>query len=130
MFDPNEPGGVWECDLSNPYERVVANELVELAWSQPGENWQNETLDDKPFELREPGEHEVLTREQYKLPEEGLMSITYIQSAVMVTPPDLRRQGFALRLLEETVRHVDGLFSMRGLNNRKGNTDEIRVIAS
>jgi hypothetical protein len=89
LFDPNEPGGVWECDLSNPYERVVANELVELAWSQPGENWQNETLDDKPFELREPGEHEVLTREQYKLPEEGLMSITYIQSAVMPKMTDV-----------------------------------------
>jgi hypothetical protein len=28
-----------------PYERVVANELVNLAWEEEDENWKNETLD-------------------------------------------------------------------------------------
>ena len=31
LFDPLEPGGFWSCDLADPYERVVANELVQLA---------------------------------------------------------------------------------------------------
>jgi enoyl reductase-like protein len=30
-----------------PYERMVANELVELAWVEEGENWMDETMDDK-----------------------------------------------------------------------------------
>ena len=81
LFDPVNPGGVWENNLQDPYERVRASELVELAWSQPGENWMDETLDDKPFELPEPREHQVLTREDYKLPEEGVLSVTYVSSA-------------------------------------------------
>ena len=59
LFDPSDPGGVWDNDLSDPYARTRANELVELAWTQPGENWKDETLDGKPFELTEPPEHKV-----------------------------------------------------------------------
>jgi hypothetical protein len=34
---------------------VVANELVELAWADEGENMSDEMLDGKPFDLPEPG---------------------------------------------------------------------------
>jgi hypothetical protein len=33
--------------LSKPLERMVANELVDLAWVEEGENWKDETLDGK-----------------------------------------------------------------------------------
>jgi hypothetical protein len=35
------------AQVSMPYERMVANELVELAWVEEGENWMDETMDDK-----------------------------------------------------------------------------------
>ena len=41
-FDRTEPGGTWTCDLSKPFERMVANELVDLAWKEEGENWKDE----------------------------------------------------------------------------------------
>jgi hypothetical protein len=82
LFDPLEPGGDYigdnSLDLSDPYKRVIANELVELAWNEDGENWDNELLDGKPFELPEPGPGEVWTRENYTLPEEGVLSLTYV----------------------------------------------------
>ena len=28
LFDPSEPGGSYVCNLADPYERVVGNELV------------------------------------------------------------------------------------------------------
>ena len=28
LFDPSEPGGTYICNLADPYERVVGNELV------------------------------------------------------------------------------------------------------
>ena len=39
LFDPQEAGGTHTCNLADPYQRSVANELVELAWTQDGENW-------------------------------------------------------------------------------------------
>ena len=33
--------------LPKPLERMVANELVDLAWVEEGENWKDETLDGK-----------------------------------------------------------------------------------
>jgi hypothetical protein len=81
LFDPAEPSGTWHCDLGNPYERVVANELVELAWTQPGENWKNETLDGAPYQLPEPGPDEMWTRDDWKLPEAGVLQVTYQSTA-------------------------------------------------
>eukprot|EP01046_Picozoa_sp_COSAG06_P005637 COSAG06_NODE_254_length_19039_cov_5.465488_5_plen_94_part_00 len=40
--------GSYVCNLADPYERVVGNELVELAWREVGENWENEMLDGQP----------------------------------------------------------------------------------
>jgi hypothetical protein len=50
---------------------------VELAWREVGENWENETLDGKPFELPEPPEGVIWTREDYRLPESGVLSLKY-----------------------------------------------------
>eukprot|EP01050_Picozoa_sp_SAG11_P010651 SAG11_NODE_1080_length_5962_cov_7.764284_1_plen_1743_part_00 len=79
-FDRAEPGGVWRCDLSKPLERMVANELVDLAWVEEGENWKDETLDGAPFELPEPPPGETWTRDDYKLPEEGVLQVTYLST--------------------------------------------------
>ena len=54
LFDPQEAGGMHRCDLTDPYQRAVAWELVELAWAEDGENWQDESIDGAAFELREP----------------------------------------------------------------------------
>jgi Ran GTPase-activating protein (RanGAP) involved in mRNA processing and transport len=78
IFDPLEPGGHHKCNLADPYERVVANELVELAWKQDGENWESETLDGKPFSLPEPEPGEVWYRDDFALPEEGVLELTFV----------------------------------------------------
>eukprot|EP01043_Picozoa_sp_COSAG02_P057511 COSAG02_NODE_6995_length_3237_cov_2.095602_1_plen_941_part_00 len=78
IFDPLEPGGHHVCNLADPYERVVANELVELAWKQDGENWENETLDGKPFSLPEPEPGEMWYRDDFALPEEGILELTFV----------------------------------------------------
>ena len=77
LFDPSEPGGSYVCHLEDPYERTVGNELVELAWREVGENWEDEQLDGKAFELPEPPEGVVWTREDYRLPETGILSLKY-----------------------------------------------------
>ena len=77
LFDPSEPGGRYVCNLADPYERTVGNELVELAWREVGENWENETLNGKKFELPEPPEGEIWTREDYRLPEKGVLRLRY-----------------------------------------------------
>lgn len=78
IFDPLEPGGHHVCNLADPYERVVANELVELAWKQDGENWENETLDGQPFSLPEPAPGEVWYRDEFALPENGVLELTFV----------------------------------------------------
>ena len=87
IFDPANPGGYYECDLTNPYERAVAWELVELAWKEEGENWDGETIDNQPFDLLEPEVGEVWGRDPsfgpgkwYQLPAEGVLRVTYIQT--------------------------------------------------
>ena len=87
IFDPATPGGTYECDLTKPYDRAVAWELVELAWNEEGENWDNETIDNQPFDLPEPEEGEVWGRDEsfgpgcwYQLPAEGVLRLTYLQT--------------------------------------------------
>ena len=81
LFDPQEPGGNWTCDLTDPYDRAVAWELVELAWTEQGENWLNETLDGKPYNLPEPEQDETWTRQDFQLPHEGVLSVQYVVTA-------------------------------------------------
>ena len=61
-----------------PFDRATAWVLVGLAWSEPGNNWSDEKLDGKPFDLPEPRENEYWTRADYDLPHEGVLSVTYI----------------------------------------------------
>lgn len=72
LFEPSAPAGFHRCDLEDPYERMVAWELVELAWEDDGENLQDEMLDGSPFELEEPEPGEVWTRADHPtLPDSG-----------------------------------------------------------
>jgi hypothetical protein len=101
--DSNRPGGVWVCDLSKPFERATAWELVDLAWTQPGENWAEETLDGKPFDLNEPGEDEVWTRDDCQLPKEGVLRVKYIASPRIPRLEDVVSEELYFRL----VHHIE-----------------------
>ena len=46
-----EVDGFYKLDLAVPEQREVAIFLVDLAVQEPGENWQDEEYDGKPFEL-------------------------------------------------------------------------------
>ena len=103
LFDRDEPGGTWVCDLSLPYERMVANELVDLAWVEEGENWKDETMDGKSFELPEPPPGETWTRDDYRLPEAGIMQVTYMSTKRVAKLSDAMNDSIfdALQILLE-----------------------------
>ena len=63
-----------------PYDRMVAWELVQLAWSQEGENWVGETLDLRPYNLPEPPPGEVWDRTRFSLPRQGTLRVTYVST--------------------------------------------------
>jgi hypothetical protein len=78
LFEPSAPAGYHRCDLEDPYERMVAWELVELAWADEGENLEDEQIDGSPFELDEPGPGEVWTRADHPtLPDSGVLTLMY-----------------------------------------------------
>lgn len=52
LFDPGNPNGPYQLKVDDPYDRMVAYELVELAWVEEGENWQDEMMDGKKYELQ------------------------------------------------------------------------------
>ena len=76
LFDPAEPAGKYELDLGDCYERMVAWELVELAWEEDGENWADETLDHGEFNLEEPPLGVDWTRDDWQLPQSGVLRLT------------------------------------------------------
>ena len=49
--NPFEVDGYYLLDLAVPEQREVAIVLVDLAVQEPGENWQDEEYDGRPFEL-------------------------------------------------------------------------------
>jgi len=49
--NPFEVDGYYRLDLAVPEEREVAIFMVDLAVQEPGENWQDEEYDSRPFEL-------------------------------------------------------------------------------
>lgn len=104
IFDPLEPGGHHVCNLADPYERVVANELVELAWKQDGENWANETLDGKPFSLPEPEPGEIWYRDEFALPEEGVLELTFVPTKRVPRMENVV-SARVLTLLVQMMRH-------------------------
>jgi hypothetical protein len=56
---------------------MVAWELVQLAWSEDGENWMDESLDGNEFSLPEPTDGEVWDRQRYNLPSEGVLRLRF-----------------------------------------------------
>ena len=77
LFDPSVAGGKYELHLDDPYDRMVAWELVALAWAEAGENWFDETLNNQKFSLPEPGEGVVWDRTHYNLPTDGVLRVRY-----------------------------------------------------
>ena len=76
VFDP-----LWRTCLRSLHStlttraRQVANELIELAWREEGENVKDERLNGKKYDLPEPPDGEVWTREDFVLPEEGELQV-------------------------------------------------------
>ena len=54
---------------------------VKSRWCEEGDNWKNELLDGKHFDLPEPEPGEYWTRDDYTLPEEGILTLTYLPCA-------------------------------------------------
>jgi len=82
LFDPARPGGTYNLNLHDPYQRMVAWELVELAWKEDGENWEDERMvnPSEPFNLDEPPSDVIWTRDDF--PElgnrhEGTLHLVY-----------------------------------------------------
>lgn len=86
LFDPGNPNGPYSLQLDDPYDKMVAYELVELAWVEEGENWQNEQMDGKKYELQEPEDLGIkFSRsdrlcDHFELPETGVLTLTYASS--------------------------------------------------
>jgi hypothetical protein len=99
MFDPQEAGGYHELDLSDPYQRTVAWELVELAWDEDGENWFGETLNGEAYDLPEPPDGEIWTRDTFDLPKRGILRLTYMKTMRTPRYKDVIENGMLQRLL-------------------------------
>eukprot|EP01047_Picozoa_sp_COSAG01_P053694 COSAG01_NODE_5783_length_4035_cov_4.057673_1_plen_911_part_10 len=99
VFDPQEAGGYHELDLSDPYQRTVAWELVELAWDEDGENWFGETLNGEAYDLPEPPDGEIWTRDTFNLPKSGILRLTYMKTMRMPRYKDVIENGMLQRLL-------------------------------
>lgn len=79
IFDAENAGGTHVCRLDDAYERAVAWELIELAWGCRGENIKNETLNGVKFDIPEPPAGIKWTRDEWALPDEGVLKLDYIQ---------------------------------------------------
>lgn len=51
LYNPFEPDLMYRLDLSERDQRLIAQCLVDLAVTEPGENWVGESLDGREFEL-------------------------------------------------------------------------------
>lgn len=99
-YDADNPGGSWRLDLSEPYWRAVAYELMEKAWAEEDENWHNEKMNGRPIDLPEPAEGEEWTHEDYTLPMQGVLSFTYVQTQRMPRLKDVLPGGMLEVLLQ------------------------------
>lgn len=99
LFDPSEPTGMWICDLENPYERVIANELVEKEWVEHGENFISETLDDAAFQVPEPPAGVFWTRKDFRLPDAGILKANYRSTKHLPSLADVLDERIMSKLL-------------------------------
>ena len=101
LFDPANAGGFHKCNLADPYDRMVAWELVDLAWAEEGENWSDEKVDGGVFELDEPGLGEIWTRTEHPvLPDVGELSLKYQNTPRVPRFKDVLEPAMLIRLLE------------------------------
>jgi Ran GTPase-activating protein (RanGAP) involved in mRNA processing and transport len=101
LFDPADAGGHHKCDLEDAYQRMVAWELVELAWTEEGENWSDEKIDGAVFELDEPGPGEIWQRADHPtLPDSGMLEVNYTNTPRVPRFKDVLEPAMLIRLLE------------------------------
>ena len=101
LFDPADAGGHHKCDLGDAYQRMVAWELVELAWAEEGENWSDECLDGAKFDLEEPAPGEIWQRADHQvLPDSGLLELNYTNTPRVPRFKDVLEPPMLIRLIE------------------------------
>lgn len=101
LFDPADAGGHHKCELSDPYERMVAWELVELAWTEDGQNWTEELWNGDKFDLDEPESGEIWQRREHQvLPEVGLLELQYTNTPRVPRFKDVLEPQMLIRLLQ------------------------------
>ncbi|KAG1666816.1 hypothetical protein FOA52_011657 [Chlamydomonas sp. UWO 241] len=86
-FNPNEPDGDYELDLSRPAERQVALELLQLARLQGAKTWRGATVSGRRFRLA--------SMSKQILPEKGTLRLEFKSArAVGYTDNALSPSGF------------------------------------
>ena len=84
-----------ELNLDDPYDAMVAYELIELAWNEEGENMENEKLDGVTFDLAEPpGFKDGRVVDHYRLPDEYALgedgqAVKHVLRCAVQQPPML-----------------------------------------
>ena len=108
LFDPADAGGHHKCNLEDAYQRMVAWELVELAWTEEGENWSDERIDGSDFNLEEPEPGEIWMRADHPvLPDSGLLTLNYTNTPRVPRFKDVIEPPMLIRLLEMmTEEHI------------------------
>jgi len=87
QFDPEAPSGHYRLDLSDRFQRAVAQRLVELSVVCPGENIKNEKINGQIFNIDEE-DPDVLV-----LPHEGIMDFDYIETKVQTVETGFDQEG-------------------------------------
>ena len=77
----------------------MAWELVELAWDEDGENWFGETLNGGPFNLEEPPDDVIWTRDDFDLPPTGVLRLQYRTTLRVAKYKDVLDQSMLQSLL-------------------------------
>jgi Ran GTPase-activating protein (RanGAP) involved in mRNA processing and transport len=112
LFDPTNAAGHYSLDLDDPYERMVAWELVELAWEEKDENWENEMLDGQPYDLEEPGPGEIWSRDDFQLPDTGILTLVYHSSTRVKRFSDV----MDIEMLYRLIDMMSGMQSEKAMN--------------
>uniref|UniRef100_A0A7S1TQ68 EF-hand domain-containing protein n=1 Tax=Phaeomonas parva TaxID=124430 RepID=A0A7S1TQ68_9STRA len=96
-FDPQEPNGFYRLDLSSDYDRMVALQLQELAYSQGGECWRGEKLDGKLFDFPED------PNSGWEVPHQGILELAFVANKP-IESETIDAEGF--ESVVKTVQHT------------------------
>ena len=80
VFDPQDPNGHYILDLAIPYDRAIACQLVNIAYDEDGEQFQNETFNGKPFELPEE------SGGPWVIPSTGILELDFVLGSIFKMP--------------------------------------------